>query len=150
MGTQHAAELGVLRVNSNAFSSLARTSSRISSSRASLPERPASRVPSRRQLGRMVADLLQLGHGGQHQPTPFDALAVVDLVHHVGDHGLVERGLLGGEVAEHLHLQLLRQVGDDGPVGLRRRRTNGPVTALEPLGRRFVTVPLDRFGVAAS
>ena len=66
----------------------------------------------------MVADLLELHHGGEHQAAPLHAFGLVDAVQHVVDHGLVERGLLAGQGAERLHLELVRQVGDDRPVGL--------------------------------
>ena len=70
------------------------------------------------QLRRMVAHLLELGHRGEHVAAPLDPFGVLDLVHHVGDNGLIQRGLLGGELTVLLVLDLLRQVVDDRRVGL--------------------------------
>ena len=67
----------------------------------------------------MIADLLELGHRRQHQAPALNALlGRLDPGQHVRDGGLVERRLLGGQVAPDLHLLLLRQVGDDRLVGL--------------------------------
>ena len=66
----------------------------------------------------MVADLLELRHRGQHVAAPGDALGLLDPGHHLVDDGLVERGLLDGERAVLLHLDLVRQVVDDGRIGL--------------------------------
>ena len=65
------------------------------------------------EVGRVVAHLLELGHRRQHQAAPLDPFRGPDAFQHVVDDRLVERGLLGGQVAEHVHLQLLGQVGDD-------------------------------------
>ena len=87
------------------------------------------------QLGRVVADLLELGHRGQHVAAPLDALGVLDLLHHVVDDGLVERGLLGGEPVVLLDLDLLGQVVDDGRVGLDPAQQVGPGDRAQPLRR---------------
>ena len=70
------------------------------------------------ELRRVVADLLELGHGRQDQSAALDAIGALDAVHHVRDDRLVERGLFAGQRAHHLHLDLGRQVGDDRRVGL--------------------------------
>src|SRR5207245_4546084 len=68
---------------------------------------------------RVIADLLEAHEVGQHQAAPLDALreardGMLELV----DRLLVERGLRAGEETERLHLSLVRQVRDDGAVGL--------------------------------
>src|SRR5207249_8366140 len=68
---------------------------------------------------RVIADLLEAHEVGQHQAASLDALreardGMLELV----DRLLVERGLRAGEETERLHLSLVRQVRDDGAVGL--------------------------------
>ena len=70
------------------------------------------------QLGRVVADLLELGHRGEHVAAALDALRVLDLLHHVVDDRAVERGLLAGEPVVLRDLDLLGQVVDDRGIGL--------------------------------
>ena len=69
------------------------------------------------KLAGMVADLLELGQGGENQSFALDALAAFELFGHVFEHRFVEGGLLFGEVAEQLLLHLVGQVFDDGLVG---------------------------------
>jgi hypothetical protein len=66
----------------------------------------------------MVADLLGLGHHGKHVAPPLDPFGVLDLQQHLVDDRLVQRGLLGGELAVLLDLDLLGQIVDDRRVGL--------------------------------
>ena len=70
------------------------------------------------ELGGVVADLLEPGQGGEHQPLPLDAVGRLQLALHIVHHGLVERGLFRGEVAVDLLLHLVRQVLDDALVAL--------------------------------
>ena len=71
------------------------------------------------QVRGMVAHLLELGHRGEHEAAAADLVGgLVDAGEHVGHRGLVQAGLLGGEVAPDLHLLLVRQVRDDRLVGL--------------------------------
>ena len=92
----------------------------------------------------MVADLLELGHCGQHQAAALDPfLGRLDLGQHVGDRRLVQRRLLGGQVAPDLHLQLVRQVGDDRLVGLEPAQDERPGDPPQPGGRFLVGGALD-------
>src|SRR5579859_3604772 len=96
----------------------------------------------------MVAHLLELGHGGQHQPPALDAfLSRLDLGHHVRDGRLIERRLLGGQIAPDFHLLLLRQVRDDRFVGLEPPQDERPGEPFEPLRDFLVGAPLDRDGI---
>ena len=114
-------------------------SARISSQDLLQPDHLAGPAPDGgavvQQLRRVVAHLLELGHRGQHVAAPLDPLGVLDLLHHVVDDRLVERGLLGGERAVLLDLDLLRQVVDDGRVGLQPAQQVGPGDGAQPLGR---------------
>ena len=97
------------------------------------------------QVSRVVAHLLELGHGGQHQAAAADVVGgLLDAAEHVGDRGLVQAGLLGGEVAPDLHLLLVRQVGDDRLVGLQAAEHERLGEPLERLRRLRRAVPLDR------
>ena len=92
----------------------------------------------------MVAHLLELHHRGEDQPTALDALGLVDPGQHVVDDRLIEAGLLAGQVAELLHLELVGQVGDDRPVGLQAAEHERAGDAPESGGGLVVTVALDR------
>ena len=75
-------------------------------------------------------------------------LGLLDPVEHVVDHRLVEAGLLPGQVAQHVHLDLLGQVGDDRAVGLEPPEHERPGEPLQRGRRRLVAVALDRHGEA--
>ncbi len=91
----------------------------------------------------MVADLLELGHGRQDQSAALDAVGALDPVHHVRDNRLIERGLLAGQRAHHLHLDLGRQVGDDRGVSLKPAQ-HERLRQRSEVGRRFgIAVPLN-------
>ncbi len=92
----------------------------------------------------MVADLLELGHRRQDQPAPLLVVGGGDLLQHVVHRGLVERGLLGGQVAVDLDLLLLRQVADDRLVGLQPAQDERLGGALQRGGGPLVTLCLDR------
>ena len=94
----------------------------------------------------MVAHLLELRHGGEDQPTAFDALGLVDPDQHVVDDGLIKRGLLAGQGAELLHLELVGEVGDDRPVGLQAAKHEGAGDPAESGCGLVVTITLDRDG----
>ena len=67
----------------------------------------------------MVADLLEPGHGRQDQTAAADPVGgLLDLAQHLVNRRGVQGGLLGGRGCTDLHLLLVRQVGDDGLVGL--------------------------------
>lgn len=75
-----------------------------------------------------------------------NALAALDLRHHVVHDRLVERGLFACEVAVDLHLDLLGQVGDDRAVRLEAPQHEGPGDATERAGSLVVTIALDGHG----
>ena len=95
------------------------------------------------ELGRVIADLLEPRQGGEHQPLALDAVGRLQLALHVVHHGLVERGLLRGEVAVDLLLHLLRQVLDDALVALQAAQDEGLHQALEGGGTGLVLFALD-------
>src|SRR5262249_23475314 len=67
---------------------------------------------------RVVAELLELGEGGQDLPAPLDALRLLDLLERAADYRLVQGRLLAGERAVNLHLVLGGKVLDYRAVGL--------------------------------
>ena len=80
---------------------------------------------------------------------PLDpGLGLLDAVEHVVDDRPVEAGLLPGEVAQHVHLDLVGQVGDDRPVGLEPPEHERAGEPLQGGGRRLVAVALDGNGEA--
>ena len=93
-------------------------SPRTSTRRVSLPDRPDKGRAVGQKVRRMVADLLELHHGGQNQTSALDSFCFVDPRQHVVDDSLVQSGLLAGQGAELLHLELFGKVGDDRPIGL--------------------------------
>ncbi len=96
-----------------------------------------------KELGGVVADLFELRKRRQDDPLALDALGGVDLFGGVFDHGLVERRLFLGQSAEHLHLQLVGQIGDDRFVGLEAAEDERAGELLEPSGGVGVAVGLD-------
>jgi hypothetical protein len=100
------------------------------------------------ELRRVVADLLELGHRRQDQSPALNSVGALDPLHHVRDDRLVERGLLVGQRAHHLHLYLGRQVGDDRGVGLQPAQHERLGQRSEP-GRCFgIAVAFDGRGEA--
>jgi hypothetical protein len=91
----------------------------------------------------MVAPLLQF-HGCEHVAAALDPAGVLDLVHHVVHDRLIERCLLGGELAVLLDLYLVRQIVDDGWVGLEPAQHVRPGDGAQPLRRLGEAVALDR------
>jgi hypothetical protein len=78
------------------------------------------------------------------RPPALDALALLHPGQHVVHDRLIERGLLAGQVAVHLHLQLGWQVGDDRAVGLHPAQHERAGETLEQRGRVLVVEALDR------
>ena len=70
------------------------------------------------QLGRMVADLLELHELGEDEPAPLDAVGFLELLGQIAYGLLIEGGLLPAQSAEGRHLDLFGQVGDHSLVGL--------------------------------
>jgi len=66
----------------------------------------------------VVADLLEPHEERQYQPLALNAFNSLQLLRQLVDCSLVERRLLGAELAERLNLGLVRQIGDDRLVGL--------------------------------
>jgi hypothetical protein len=93
----------------------------------------------------MVTDLLGLGHRGKDQAATLDPIGLLDAAQHVIDHSLVEGGLLGCQVAQHVHLQLLGQVGDDRRVRLDPAQDEWRGEPAESFRYLVVPMPLDRF-----
>ena len=77
-------------------------------------------------LRRMIADLLEAHQERQHHAFALHARRLRELFGQVLDRLLIERRLLAGELAERLHLGLVRQVGDDRLVGLQPPQDVGP------------------------
>ena len=85
----------------------------------------------------VVADLLELGHRGQHVAPAGDAGGVFDLLQHVVDDRAVERRLLAGQPVVLGDLDLVRQVVDDRGVGLdpaQQIRAGGAAQQLRGVG----------------
>ncbi len=102
------------------------------------------------QLGGVVADLFELGHRGEHIAASGDPVRVLDPGHHVVDHHLVQRSLLGGETTVLLDLDLLGQVVDDRRIGLDATQDVGTGDRPQPLGRFGVAVLLHRDRIAGA
>ena len=81
------------------------------------------------EVGRVVADLLEAGEQGEHQPAAGDLVGRVgalDALHRVLDERLVEDDLLAGQPERVVGLGLGRAAPGAMPGSdLRRRRTNG-------------------------
>ena len=73
----------------------------------------------------MIANLFELGQGGQNKPFALDAFSLLQLLSDVFDHGFVQGGLLFGEIAEELLLHFVRQIFDDRLVGLNPPQNEG-------------------------
>ena len=93
---EHVAHLGELGEDQRLFAALERPPPTSRSAGSSLPERPGRRAVAQ-ELGRVVADLLELRQRRQHQPLALDALGLFDFVEPLLDHGGVERRLLLGQ-----------------------------------------------------
>ena len=117
IGLQQAAHLGVLREDQRALVGGQDLFQHLPEPRQ-LARAAGERAAVVHQQRGMIADLLESSQQRQHQAATLHAFGLGDLAHRVLQDGLVERRLLAGERAVHLHLVLLGQVGDDGAVGL--------------------------------
>ena len=99
-------------------------------------------------MGRVVAHLLQAQQRCQHHAAPLDPRLVrrTDPLQRLLDHRFVQGGLLSAQVAVDLHLQLVRQVLDDGGVGLEAAQDEGPHQPFQPFDGRLVLVAFDGQG----
>ncbi len=91
----------------------------------------------------MVADLFEPG-----QRTEYGALArhpfrVLQFGQHVVDDRLVQRRLFDGQVRAHRHLQLLRQIADDGGIGLHPAQYERLCNGAQPADGVLVVIALD-------
>ena len=94
----------------------------------------------------MITGLLELGERGEDLATALDAFGGLDLAQRVAHDGFIEGGLLLGERAEDLHLQLLGEILDDGAVGLETSQDEGRDELLELGGGSGVGGALDGIG----
>jgi hypothetical protein len=74
--------------------------------------------PVSQKLGRVVADLFELGEYGQDQAFPLDSLCGVQGTFHIFHDRCIQRSLFFGQVAEDFHFHLFGQIRDDGSVRL--------------------------------
>ncbi len=101
--------------------------------------------PIAQELCRVVAHLLQPHQRAQHHAASLDSLLVhrLDPLQRLLDHRLVQCGLFGRQVAVDLHLQLVRQVLDNGGVGLEAAQDERPHQPFQPLGSQPILVAFD-------
>ena len=66
----------------------------------------------------MIADLLEAHEESEDQSLATNPIRCSNLVAQFVHRVLIQRGLFAGQLAPGLHLRLLRQVRDHGPVGL--------------------------------
>ena len=78
-----------------------------------------------KEVGRMVADLLQSHESGEDQSAATDSRRFVDLAKHVLDDGVVELGLLGGELDVLAVLDQRREIVGHAVVGLEASKHEG-------------------------
>ena len=121
--------------------------SAISRRRASLPLSASRHAPSPSQCDGWLQICLNRIRDASTRPRRFMPSARSELGRQLVDRLLVERRLLARQVAERLHLGLVRQIGDDGLVGLQppqdvrphqlaQRRVRVVRLCREPLGER--------------
>ena len=96
----------------------------------------------------MVAYLLELGQRGEDQAASPDSLRAGERGFRVLEHGGIQRSLLAGERAIDFHFELVRQIGDDGLVGLEPAQDERTAGFLQALARGRVAQCLDGNEVA--
>ena len=97
-------------------------------------------------VGRVVADLLEPGEQGQHQPAPGVLVGALDAVHRLAHERLVEHHLLAGQADDVVGLGLGGQLGGDAGVGLAPAQQERLDELGEPARHRRVDAALDRRG----
>ncbi len=95
-------------------------------------------------LCRVVANLFELQDHGQHIPAPLHALAFSHFLHRIFHDGFIQRGLLLGERAIFLHLNLFRQILDDARIALDAPQDERAHQAAQPFGGVRVAKTFDR------
>ncbi len=98
------------------------------------------------ELAGVVADLLEVRKQRQDAPATLDVCGRGQILVHLLDSGLVEDRLLLGELGVDLHLVLLGQVLDDGPIGLQAAQDEGAHALAQFRGGVRVPVLLDGSG----
>ena len=101
------------------------------------------------ELGRVVADLLELGKGRQDQAAALDALGGFQFFFDFLHHGRIEGSLLPAQVAKHFHLQLFGQIADDLLIGFEPAQDKGTGEPLQTMGGFGVALGLNRDKKAA-
>ncbi len=109
---------------------------------------PRQRGAIAQKLRRMIANLLQAQKRAQHRPLPRELrfarlLGIRHALQRFRHHRLIERRLLLRQRAGHLHLQLLRQILDDGRVALEAAQDKGIDQIAQPPRRIGVLIALD-------
>src|SRR5215468_3069209 len=84
----------------------------------------------------MIANLLKPHEEGEDPALSLDAVGIMQPIRKIAHGLLVKRGLLAAERAERLYLGLVRQIGDNAPVGLHAAQDVGP----DKLAQRAVRV----------
>src|SRR5215467_11675635 len=74
----------------------------------------------------MIANLLKPHEEGEDPALSLDAVGIMQPIRKIAHGLLVKRGLLAAERAERLYLGLVRQIGDNAPVGLHAAQDVGP------------------------
>src|SRR5260370_39251793 len=113
-----------------------------------LARAPADGGVVTQELRWMIADLLQLDQRRQDQPLAPDALSLVQRLLQLLEYCLIQRRLLARERAVLLDLQFLRQVRNDGPIGLEPTEHERTCHALELCSGLSIPQQLNRHEVA--
>src|SRR5262249_35014879 len=95
------------------------------------------------ELGRVVTHLFEFREGRKDKTAALHPFRRLKLCVRLLDHGGIQRALLFGQGAVDFHLQLLRQVGDNGFVRLEPAQDEGSGQSLQPRGRLRVAVDLN-------
>ena len=117
---------------------------------SSLPDRPGSGPGWPRYWAGWLQICLSAVRSFSTRPRRSMPSAGAICVHHLGDHGGVERRLLGGERNDAVGLDLRRQVGGDAGIGLAPPQQEGAHQRGEAFGRLGVPVALDGHGDLAA
>ena len=108
-----------------------------------LPAAAGQAGPVAQRVRRVVADLLQPGERGQHQPAPPHALLLLGVLEQLVHHGLIQVGLLAGERRPGDLLHLVRQVGHQRAVRFGAAQQERRREAAQFLRRVGVALALD-------
>ncbi len=115
-----------------------------SSNRASFPDRPASREPSRQRVSRVVADLLEPGQSCEDEAAALHAIRPLGCRQELVDDRLVHGPLLLGERRPGDLLDLVGEVGHERLVGLGTAKYERSGQGSEPSRDFQVLLAFDR------